>query len=170
MAGLSASNTFAAVITVSAPEAADSALALGQPSRGSTILSSLKLKFAIARAAVPIFSPSCGLTRMTQGDGPGGRAFLESVPAMSSTPPRGVTRLERAAIEPPPPPSAKRDIRAIVKIKVENPVVELDGDEMTRIIWALIKEKLIYPYLDVKLIYFDLSIENRDLTDDRVTV
>jgi isocitrate dehydrogenase len=58
----------------------------------------------------------------------------------------------------------------MAKIKVENPVVELDGDEMTRIIWALIKEKLIYPYLDVKLIRFDLGIENRDRTDDRVTV
>jgi isocitrate dehydrogenase len=81
-----------------------------------------------------------------------------------------VTRLEREAIEPPPPPSAKRDIRAMAKIKVEKPVVELDGDEMTRIIWALIKEKLIYPYLDVNLVYFDLSIENRDRTDDRVTV
>jgi isocitrate dehydrogenase len=58
----------------------------------------------------------------------------------------------------------------MAKIKVENPIVELDGDEMTRIIWALIKEKLIYPYLDVNLVYFDLSIENRDRTDDRVTV
>jgi isocitrate dehydrogenase len=58
----------------------------------------------------------------------------------------------------------------MAKIKVEKPVVELDGDEMTRIIWALIKEKLIFPYLDLKLISFDLSIENRDRTDDRVTV
>ncbi|MET0481299.1 MAG: isocitrate/isopropylmalate family dehydrogenase, partial [Aestuariivirgaceae bacterium] len=58
----------------------------------------------------------------------------------------------------------------MAKIKVANPVVELDGDEMTRIIWALIKEKLIYPYLDVKLIYFDLGIEHRDRTDDRVTI
>jgi isocitrate dehydrogenase len=56
------------------------------------------------------------------------------------------------------------------KIKVENPVVELDGDEMTRIIWALIKDKLIKPYLDIDLHYYDLSIENRDATDDRVTV
>jgi len=56
------------------------------------------------------------------------------------------------------------------KIKVENPVVELDGDEMTRIIWALIKDKLIKPYLDVDLHYYDLSIEHRDATDDRVTV
>jgi isocitrate dehydrogenase len=56
------------------------------------------------------------------------------------------------------------------RIKVKNPVVELDGDEMTRIIWALIKEKLIHPYLDVELFYFDLSIEHRDATDDQVTV
>ena len=56
------------------------------------------------------------------------------------------------------------------KIKVENPVAELDGDEMTRIIWHLIRDKLIHPYLDVDLQYFDLSIENRDATNDRVTV
>jgi isocitrate dehydrogenase len=56
------------------------------------------------------------------------------------------------------------------KIKVENPVVELDGDEMTRIIWDLIKKKLILPYLDIKLDYFDLGIEHRDATDDQVTV
>jgi isocitrate dehydrogenase len=58
----------------------------------------------------------------------------------------------------------------MAKIKVANPVVELDGDEMTRIIWQLIKEKLIHPYLDVALEYYDLSIENRDATDDKVTV
>ena len=58
----------------------------------------------------------------------------------------------------------------MAKIKVENPVVELDGDEMTRIIWALIKAKLILPYLDVKLLYFDLSVQNRDKTEDKVTV
>jgi isocitrate dehydrogenase len=58
----------------------------------------------------------------------------------------------------------------MARIKVQNPVVELDGDEMTRIIWQLIKEKLIHPYLDVELIYFDLGVENRDLTDDQVTV
>lgn len=56
------------------------------------------------------------------------------------------------------------------KIKVDNPVVELDGDEMTRIIWKLIKEKLILPYLDIDLKYYDLSIQNRDATDDQVTV
>ncbi len=58
----------------------------------------------------------------------------------------------------------------MAKIKVANPVVELDGDEMTRIIWDLIKTKLIHPYLDIKLDYFDLSIENRDKTRDQVTV
>jgi isocitrate dehydrogenase len=56
------------------------------------------------------------------------------------------------------------------KIKVKNPVVELDGDEMTRIIWQWIRERLIEPYLDVELIRFDLSIENRDATDDQVTI
>jgi isocitrate dehydrogenase len=58
----------------------------------------------------------------------------------------------------------------MAKIKVKNPVVELDGDEMTRIIWRLIREKLIHPYLDIDLVYFDLGIEHRDTTDDRVTV
>ena len=58
----------------------------------------------------------------------------------------------------------------MTKIKVDNPVVEIDGDEMTRIIWAMIKDKLIHPYLDIDLKYFDLGIENRDATDDKVTV
>jgi len=56
------------------------------------------------------------------------------------------------------------------RIKVKNPVVELDGDEMTRIIWAFIKERLILPYLDIDLKYFDLGVEYRDQTDDQVTV
>ncbi len=56
------------------------------------------------------------------------------------------------------------------KIKVKTPVVELDGDEMTRIIWAFIKEKLILPYLDVELKYYDLGVEHRDKTEDKVTV
>ncbi|MGB1918665.1 MAG: NADP-dependent isocitrate dehydrogenase [Candidatus Puniceispirillales bacterium] len=56
------------------------------------------------------------------------------------------------------------------KIKVKNPVVELDGDEMTRIIWQKIKDKLIHPYLDIDLKYYDLGIEYRDQTDDQVTV
>ena len=56
------------------------------------------------------------------------------------------------------------------KIKVANPIVELDGDEMTRIIWEFIKEKLVLPYLDIDLKYYDLSIESRDATDDQITV
>ncbi|HEX6374839.1 MAG TPA: NADP-dependent isocitrate dehydrogenase [Allosphingosinicella sp.] len=58
----------------------------------------------------------------------------------------------------------------MAKIKVKNPVVELDGDEMTRIIWQWIREQLILPYLDIDLVHFDLGIENRDATEDRVTV
>src|SRR5687767_4898926 len=58
----------------------------------------------------------------------------------------------------------------MAKIKVKNPVVELDGDEMTRIIWQMIKDKLILPHLDVTLDYYDLGIEHRDRTEDRVTV
>jgi isocitrate dehydrogenase len=58
----------------------------------------------------------------------------------------------------------------MAKIKVDNPVVELDGDEMTRIIWQFIKEKLIHPYLDVDLQYFDLGMEHRDATGDQVTI
>ncbi|MGB4444899.1 MAG: isocitrate/isopropylmalate family dehydrogenase, partial [Dysgonamonadaceae bacterium] len=56
------------------------------------------------------------------------------------------------------------------KIKVENPVVEMDGDEMARIIWSFIKQQLILPYLDLNIKYFDLSIQHRDATDDRVTI
>ena len=57
----------------------------------------------------------------------------------------------------------------MTKIKVKNPVVEMDGDEMTRIIWQKIREKLILPYLDIDLQYFDLGMEHRDATDDKVT-
>jgi len=58
----------------------------------------------------------------------------------------------------------------MAKIKVENPIVEMDGDEMTRIMWAFIKDKLILPYLDVDLLYYDLSIQSRDDTDDQITI
>lgn len=58
----------------------------------------------------------------------------------------------------------------MAKIKVANPVVELDGDEMTRIIWQFIKDKLIHPYLDIDLKYYDLSVEHRDETNDQVTI
>lgn len=56
------------------------------------------------------------------------------------------------------------------KIKVVNPVAELDGDEMTRIIWKAIKDELIFPFLDLPIKYFDLGMENRDATDDQVTI
>jgi len=58
----------------------------------------------------------------------------------------------------------------MAKIKVDNPVVDMDGDEMTRIIWALLKEKLIFPFLDIKLDYYDLGVEHRDATNDQVTI
>jgi isocitrate dehydrogenase len=68
------------------------------------------------------------------------------------------------------PKRPQRSFFSMPKIKVNNPVVELDGDEMTRIIWQYIKDKLIHPYLDVELIYFDLGMENRDRTNDQVTI
>ncbi|MCA1948455.1 MAG: NADP-dependent isocitrate dehydrogenase, partial [Armatimonadetes bacterium] len=58
----------------------------------------------------------------------------------------------------------------MAKVKATNPVVELDGDEMTRVIWAMIKERLILPYVDLPIEYYDLSIQNRDATEDRVTI
>jgi isocitrate dehydrogenase len=58
----------------------------------------------------------------------------------------------------------------MAKIKVKNPVVEMDGDEMTRIIWQLIKDKLIHPYLDIDLLYYDLSVQKRDQTNDQITI
>src|SRR3954451_4899852 len=57
----------------------------------------------------------------------------------------------------------------MAKIKVKNPVVEMDGDEMTRIIWQYIKDKLIHPYLDIDLLYYDLSVQKRDETKDQIT-
>jgi isocitrate dehydrogenase len=65
---------------------------------------------------------------------------------------------------------AARMARSPSKIAVEHPIVELDGDEMTRIIWAFIKEQLILPYLDLELVYYDLGIESRDASEDRITV
>src|SRR5438045_7087091 len=58
----------------------------------------------------------------------------------------------------------------MAKIAVKNPVVEMDGDEMTRIIWKLIKDKLIHPYLDIELLYYDLGIQKRDETRDQITI
>src|SRR6266566_4079860 len=71
---------------------------------------------------------------------------------------------------PPLQLRARKGSAAMAKIKVQNPVVEMDGDEMTRIIWHLIKEKLIHPYLDVELLYYDLGIGKRDETHDQITV
>ena len=56
------------------------------------------------------------------------------------------------------------------KIKVKNPVVEMDGDEMTRIIWEFIKNKLILPYIDINIKYYDLGVQNRDNTNDQITI
>ena len=56
------------------------------------------------------------------------------------------------------------------KIKVKNPIIELDGDEMTKIMWNFIKKKLILPYLDINIKYYDLGIENRDKTSDQITI
>src|SRR5665648_191062 len=71
-------------------------------------------------------------------------------------------------------PISPRDLQKVLsemaKIKVTNPVVEMDGDEMTRIIWQLIKDKLIHPYLDIDLLYYDLSVEKRDETNDQITI
>ena len=58
----------------------------------------------------------------------------------------------------------------MAKIKVKNPIVELDGDEMTRIMWDLIKKKLILPYIDLDIKYYDLGIKNRDKTSDQITI
>src|SRR6202166_59872 len=65
---------------------------------------------------------------------------------------------------------AKKVLSEMSKIKVANPVVEMDGDEMTRIIWQLIKDKLIHPYLDIDLLYYDLGVEKRDETNDQITI
>src|SRR6186713_2571376 len=69
-----------------------------------------------------------------------------------------------------PNPLQKDGSLKMAKIKVKNPVVEMDGDEMTRIIWQLIKDKLIHPYLDINLLYYDLSVQKRDETDDQITI
>src|SRR5262249_33666599 len=68
------------------------------------------------------------------------------------------------------PPQPHTRTKFMAKIKVAQPVVELDGDEMARIMWSFIKNKLILPYLDIELKYYDLGIEKRDATEDRITV
>src|ERR1700742_2785465 len=81
----------------------------------------------------------------------------------------GASRRARAAFVPPVS-SARKVAESMAKIKVANPVDELDGDEMTRIIWKAIKDKLIHPYLDIELLYYDLGMEYRDKTEDQITI
>ena len=76
----------------------------------------------------------------------------------------------RAGVSPPSYPVTSLKGSCMAKIKVANPVVEMDGDEMTRIIWQYIKDKLIHPYLDIDLLYYDLGIQKRDETDDQITI
>jgi isocitrate dehydrogenase len=78
----------------------------------------------------------------------------------------GPSNVDKSDTSPRPPPEES----SVAKIKVAKPVVELDGDEMTRIIWQFIKDELILPYLDIELEYYDLGIEHRDATDDQVTI
>src|SRR3569832_1377900 len=85
-------------------------------------------------------------------------------------PPRRRVVLLGALCAPPPGRDHLEGQSRLAKIKVANPVVDLDGDEMTRIIWKLIKDKLIFPYLDLTLDNYDLGIEHRDATEDKVTV
>src|SRR5450755_2428742 len=87
-------------------------------------------------------------------------------------PPRDLRCYRHARRQPFPfsPRDFQKVLPAMAKIKVANPVVEMDGDEMTRIIWQLIKDKLIHPYLDIDLLYYDLSVEKRDETNDQITI
>jgi isocitrate dehydrogenase len=64
--------------------------------------------------------------------------------------------------------SGMREMATAAKIKVDNPVVELDGDEMTRVIWTMIKDKLVHPFLDLEIKYYDLGLPKRDETNDKV--
>src|SRR3569833_3578879 len=85
-------------------------------------------------------------------------------------PPRRRVVLLGALCAPPPGRDHLEGQSRMAKIKVANPVVDLAGDEMTRIIWKLIKDKLIFPYLDLTLDYYDLSVEKRDETNDQITI
>src|SRR5499433_1408818 len=85
-------------------------------------------------------------------------------------PPRHKAGVRRHSADLPSQIRARKGSSAMAKIRVKNPIVEMDGDEMTRIIWHLIKEKLIHPYLDVELLYYDLGIQKRDETRDRITI
>src|SRR5690606_32281923 len=100
--------------------------------------------------------------------------MAERMPRLHRVPAAQIAASTRFALYPAnaigAPATSTTEETLMSKIKVANPVVELDGDEMTRIIWQAIKDKLIHPYLDIDLEYYDLSVENRDATDDQVTV
>src|SRR5258708_21369514 len=193
IASLRLSKSAAPSRTRSAPAAITRALSFGQPWSGLTSLRRHSPEFALARATAPIFSPSCGSTRTTIGAGVSIQRLVLSVPApgMHSSvravylPPsgrermpeiRGFRRLIWGAIRPAPevfppcPRNFQKVLPAMAKIKVANPVVEMDGDEMTRIIWQLIKDNLIHPYLGITLLYYDLSLQKPDQTDDQITI
>ncbi len=131
----------------------------------------------MTRATAPMFSASWGSLRMTQGFE--GTGF--STPASCPVPRNAATVYSTLAAPltgPVRPPLPARNqthgqlepAAPMSKIKVANPVVDIDGDEMTRIIWKLIKDKLIFPYLDIELDYFDLSVTERDRTNDQITI
>ena len=80
------------------------------------------------------------------------------------------TRVHAAAVSFRLSPGALRTMASAAKIQVKNPIVEMDGDEMTRIIWKDIKDRFIHPYLDIDLKYYDLGLPYRDETDDKVTL
>ena len=133
----------------------------------------------MARATAPMFSASWGRSRTTTGVG----ASTDIASGLDRARPARNRRVcagarcgydsARALAESGLAPAPRREGRRpmpLSKIKVANPVVDLDGDEMTRIIWKMIKDKLIFPYLDLELDYYDLGMEHRDATDDKVTI
>src|SRR5215831_451510 len=119
-------------------------------------------------------------TARERGNRPRARTMARLVRARNSAricfvlagcaPPRHKAGVRRHSADFPSQIRARKGSSAMAKIRVKNPVVEMDGDEMTRIIWHLIKEKLIHPYLDVELLYYDLGMQKRDETCDRITI
>lgn len=102
---------------------------------------------------------------------PVARIFPSSASSLRRLPPRAAFFLSsRPACALQTFAASARTMATARKIKVKNPVVELDGDEMTRVIWKDIKEKFIFPYLDIDLKYYDLGLEYRDQTSDQVTL
>src|SRR5690606_15872229 len=104
---------------------------------------------------------------------PSGQAVVSFRPAVQAVRLSSPLR-PRAGVAISPAPNSFPDLRdrgvSMAKIKVANPIVDIDGDEMTRIIWQMIKDKLVFPYLDLELDYYDLGMESRDATDDQITI